>query len=222
MRVAIFDIDGTLVRCSSERRFWRYLVRNGAQGPRQVIAFVLFLLRYLPTGGVHTLKKNKAYLCGLEVERVEMLAERFVAEELSAELYEPAVARLREHLNRGDLVVLMSGTIECIARALAAKLGAEHVCATISSQRDGRYLAQPPEVHPFGAAKLTLANRIARALGVGLSRVVAYGDSAHDLALLSAVGEAIVVRPDAVLLGVAQSRGWEVIGERTGTRRLVS
>ena len=66
MRLALFDVDGTLVRGSSERLFWRYLAARGRQGPRQIGAYLLFLVRYLPTGGVYTLKKNKAYLCGLE------------------------------------------------------------------------------------------------------------------------------------------------------------
>jgi FMN phosphatase YigB (HAD superfamily) len=64
MKLAIFDIDGTLVRGSSERLFWRYLAARGRQGPKQVFSYLLFLLRYLPTGGIHTIKKNKAYLCG--------------------------------------------------------------------------------------------------------------------------------------------------------------
>ena len=222
MRVAIFDIDGTLVRGSSERMFWRYLARHGAQGPRQVFAYLLFLLRYLPTGGIHTLKKNKAYLCGLSVERVDALAGQFVAEKLVTRLYDPAVARVRAHLQRGDLVVLMSGTVEHVARALAATLGVQQVCATVCSQRDGKFLAQPPEVHPFGAAKLTLAKQIVRALGTNLERVTAYADSGPDLALLTGVGEAVAVRPDAKLLAFAQNSGWEILGERAGARRLVS
>ena len=48
MKLAIFDIDGTLVEGSTERRFWRYLLKRGHQGPRQVVAYLTFWLRYLP------------------------------------------------------------------------------------------------------------------------------------------------------------------------------
>lgn len=211
MKLAIFDIDGTLVRGSTERRFWRYLLRRGRQGPRQLIAYALFWLRYLPTGGIHTSKKNKAYLSGLSVDEIESLAEQFVNEELPPFFYEPAVQRLKQHLVRGDHVVLLSGTLDCLAQALARRLGAQQVAATLCAQRNGVFLAQPPETHPFDAAKLTLARQITENRKTSLRKVVAYGDSAHDLFLMAAVGEAVAVEPDDVLFGVASEMGWEIM-----------
>jgi HAD superfamily hydrolase (TIGR01490 family) len=222
MRLAIFDIDGTLVRGSSERMFWRYLASHGKQGPRQIFSYLAFLVRYLPTGGIHTLKKNKAYLCGLTSREVDALGAAFVEERLMHSLYEPAVARVRAHLNAGDLVVLMSGTIESIARPLAAKLGVQQVCATLCSQRHGIFLAQPPEIHPFAAAKLNLARQIAKALGTDLNRVVAYGDSRQDVFLLAAAGTAVAVRPDGALRRFAEQRGWEIIDADGADSRIAS
>jgi putative phosphoserine phosphatase/1-acylglycerol-3-phosphate O-acyltransferase len=213
MKLAIFDIDGTLIRGGSERMFWRYLVVRGRQGPRQLLAFLLFMLRYLPIGGIHTPRKNKAYLSGLKVEEVDALARDFVAEKLIHRLYEPAVQRLKEHLRRGDVVVLMSGTLHPIARALADMLGVGYVCATLTSQRNGVFLSQPPEMHPYDAAKLNLVSRLAGELNVDLKHVVAYGDSKRDLFLLSAVGEPVAVRPDPELLRVALERDWEIIAD---------
>jgi HAD superfamily hydrolase (TIGR01490 family) len=210
--LAIFDIDGTLVRGSSERQFWRFLALRGHQGPAQLLAFALFLLRYLPTGGVHTLKKNKAYLAGLETGEVAALARTFVATELVGRLYEPAVARLNQHLQRGHTVVLLSGTIDPVARALAEHLGVRHVCATLCAQRRGRYLAQPPETHPFGAAKLALATQLASELGMDLRQASAYGDSARDLYLLEAVGFPVAVCPDRTLYARALEKDWEILG----------
>jgi HAD superfamily hydrolase (TIGR01490 family) len=211
MKLAIFDIDGTLIRGGSERMFWRYLLLNRRQGPRQLLAFLLFMIRYLPTGGIHTPRKNKAYLCGLRVDDVDSLARDFVAQKLIARLYEPAVQRLKQHLNRGDVVVLMSGTLYPIARALADHLGVSYVCATLTSQRNGVFLAQPPEMHPYDAAKLNIVSRLAAELGFDLRHIAAYGDSKRDLFLLSAVGEPVAVQPDSELLRVALESDWEII-----------
>ena len=212
MKLAIFDIDGTLVKGSSERLFWGYLAARGRQGPRQVFAYLLFLLRYLPTGGIHTIKKNKAYLTGLRTSDVAMLASDFVQTRLVKRLNEPAVQRLKEHLRRGDTVVLLSGTLEPIAHALAAHLGVRRVCATLCSERHGRYLPQPPETHPFGAAKLSLAKQLANQLDLDLQHASAYGDSGHDVFLLEAVGNAVAVCPDQALLNAALENDWEIIG----------
>jgi HAD superfamily hydrolase (TIGR01490 family) len=214
MKLAIFDIDGTLVEGSTERRFWRYLLKRGHQGPRQVVAYLLFWLRYLPVYGRLTAKKNKAYLYKLDTARVRTLAERFVAEEILPSLYAPAVQRLQSHLRRGDTVVLLSGTLEPIASALATALAVPHVRATLCRERAGRYLAGPPDVHPFGASKLDIAAEFAAEVGATLAQASAYGDSQHDLALLQAVGDPVAVMPDAPLLETARGNRWHIIRSR--------
>ena len=220
MRLAIFDVDGTLVRGSSERLFWRYLAARGRQGPRQIAAFLLFMLRYLPTGGIHTIKKNKAYLCGLKSADVAALADEFVATRLLPRLNDAILQRLRQHVLRGDAVVLLTGTLDPIAQSLARRLGVRHVCATLCSERNGRYLAQPPETHPFGAAKLGLSRQLAVQIGLDLKTATAYGDSRHDLYLLEAVSEAVAVSPDRGLLTAALARDWEIIAHGGAQRAL--
>ncbi len=217
MKLAIFDIDGTLVEGSTERRFWRYLLKRGHQGPRQVLAYLLFWLRYLPVYRNETAKKNKAYLYKLETARVRAWAERFVSEEIVPQLYAPAVQRLQNHLRRGDTVVLLSGTLEPIALALAKALGVEHVRATVCRERDGRYLAGPPNVHPFGAAKLAIAARFAAESGADLREASAYSDSRHDLTLLEAVGDPVAVLPDRPLLATATGNRWLIIRSRNAS-----
>jgi len=220
LRLAIFDVDGTLVRGSSERLFWRYLAARGRQGPRQIGAFLLFLLRYLPTGGIHTIKKDKAYLCGLRTSDVATLADEFVASRLMPRINDAVLQRLRRHVLRGDAVVLVTGTIDPIAQSLARRLGVRHVCATLCSERKGRYLAQPPETHPFGAAKLGLSRQLAAQIGLDLKAAIAYGDSHHDLYLLENVSEAVAVSPDSGLLAAALARDWEIISDGDARRAL--
>jgi HAD superfamily hydrolase (TIGR01490 family) len=211
MTLALFDIDGTLISGSTERRFWRYLFARRRQGLRQILAGAWFLVRFLPRYGVHVAKKNKAYLVGLDAAEVAALAADFVAREAVPLLYEPAFQRLQQHLRAGDTVVLLSGTLEPIAHALAQHLGVQHVRATVCAERNGRYLAQPPVVHPFGAQKVGLAAGLAAALGTDLRLATAYADSAHDLKLLEAVGSPVAVRPDRKLLRAARANAWDVI-----------
>jgi HAD superfamily hydrolase (TIGR01490 family) len=214
LKLAVFDIDGTLIRGASERLFWRYLFLRGRQGPRQLFAFLLFMIRYLPTGGIQTPRKNKAYLAGLRVEEIEALAREFVAEKLMSRLHPEVVQRLQQHLRRGDIVVLMSGTLQPIARALADALHVPHVCATLMSQRNGVFLAQPPEIHPYDSAKLSLVKEMAAEFRIDLRHVTAYGDSKHDVFLLSSIGEPVAVYPDHTLMAAALERNWEILSAR--------
>jgi phosphoserine phosphatase len=73
-------------------------------------------------------------------------------------------------------------------------------------------LAQPPETHPFGAAKLALATQLASELGMDLRQASAYGDSARDLYLLEAVGFPVAVCPDRTLYARALEKDWEILG----------
>lgn len=213
MSLAIFDIDGTLIQGSSERMFWQYLVRCGKQGPKQVFSYLMFLFRYLPTG-IYSIKKNKAYLTGLHVKQVETLANIFVTERLIFCLYKPAVQRLKKHLERGDTVVLVSGTLNFLAHALADHLGVKQVYATVCSQQNDFFLARPVKIHPFNRTKLDLTLQLAHKLKFKMADILAYGNSSHDLPLLSAVGTPVVVRPDANLLRVARKLKWEIMGEK--------
>lgn len=219
MTLAFFDIDGTLIRGSTERRFWWHLATHGRLGPRQLFAFVWFLARYWRRFGADTLRKNKAYLTGLESADVRSLAATFVNAKVVPHLFEPMVERLREHQRHGHTVVLLSGTLDPIARALADALKVAHVSATVGRERDGRYLAQPPACHPFDITKLTLAERLAGELGGDLQQASAYGDSRHDLPLLERVGHAVAVLPDSGLLAVAVDRGWEVVADGRSASR---
>ena len=107
--------------------------------------------------------------------------------------------------------MLLSGTLEPIARALATALGVTHVRATLCRERDGSYLAAPPAVHPFAAVKLALAKEFAAQVGADLRQASAYGDSRHDLWLLEAVGSPVAVRPDGALLATARDNRWDII-----------
>ncbi|MGW8368611.1 MAG: HAD family hydrolase [Gammaproteobacteria bacterium] len=211
-RLAVFDIDGTLVRCASERLFFRYLRSHGKFRLRQALGYLSFFPRYVALGGIHTAKKNKAYLYGLDTREVESLAQGFVAEVLATHYYAAAVQRVRWHRDRGDAVLLLSGTLDCVARAIGDHLDVRRIRATLPSERDNRYTTQPPELHPFGTAKLILTRQVASELGIGLAAVTAYGDSHHDLPLLKAVGCAVAVRPDRTLRQTARRLGWEIMG----------
>jgi HAD superfamily hydrolase (TIGR01490 family) len=215
MRMAVFDIDGTLVTGpGTEKRFWLRLLREGMQGPPQLLAWCRFAWREYPRAGTGTLRRNKAYLAGLEVERVAALAATGFTGALARAWYPPCLARLRHHQAQGDRVVLMSGTPDFVARAIAAALGVDHAIGTLCANQDGRFSAAAPVSHPFGQRKAELLEQLCTNWQAASADVIAYGDSIHDLPLLERAGVAVAVRPDRRLDRAARERGWEVLGSR--------
>lgn len=213
MRLAVFDIDGTLVTGpSTEKRFFLHLLRSGKIGPRQALAFLLFLCRWTPRFGWHVFKKNKAYLAWLRVAEIERLAAEWARASLPAAWFAPCLERLRRHQDQGDLVVLLSGTPDFVAAAIAAQLGVTHAIGSHCIVRAGRFRHDPPASHPFADRKAEIVADLARQHGLALADTVAYGDSIYDLPVFRAVGTAIAVRPDEALAAVAGSEGWETIG----------
>ena len=133
----------------------------------------------------------------------------------------PAVQRLQRHLRQGDTVVLLSGTLEPIARALARASACTHVRATVCRERDGRYLAGPPKMHPFGAAKLELATQLAAEIGADLRA----GERVRRLAARLDACSRPSATPSrcvriAPLLDTARGNRWQIIRRRNARRVL--
>jgi len=214
MALAIFDIDGTLIGgASTERRFYAELLRTGNQGPRQVSAAALFLLLHAPRFGYHVTKKNKAYLAWLRRDKVAALASRWLESALTGHWIEPTLERLRAHQERGDRVLLLSGSLQFLADGIASQLGVSDCIGSECAVRGDLFDWRPPPRHPFGAEKLALAAEFCRREGIASTDVIAYGDSRHDLPLLCWCGHPVAVRPDAELARVARERHWELLGE---------
>lgn len=215
MALAVFDIDGTLVTGrSTERRFFQELLSRGLVSWRQVAAFTLFAGRCWPRYGWQVFKKDKAWLAGLEVAAVNAACERWVRQELPRHWFHPCLARLRAHQAEGDRVVLLSGTPDFIAGAIARVLGVEQAIGSRCATARGLFLARPALRHPFGEVKRDLLLALCREHGLDPADVVAYGDSGHDIPLLAIAGRAVAVRPDATLHRYARRAGWEILGDR--------
>ena len=218
-RLAIFDIDGTLLNePSSEKRFMLWLFLKGGIGPVRLLAYAAFSLRYLPRYGLDVFAKNKALLWRRTVGGAAALAGEWAAEGLEDALNGPCLERLRDHQQGGDIVVLMSGTPAFLAHAIAARVGVEHVVATRCAVRGDRFGLAPPSVHRVGEAKLASARQLCSRFGARLANCAAYGNSRSDLPLLSACGAPVAVGPDRALAAIAAEEGWEIIGPQASGR----
>lgn len=214
MPLAVFDVDGTLVSGrSTEKRFMAWLLRRGHLGPFQMLSMVWFILRWFPRYGLHVFKKNKAYLNGLPVSLIANEARDFVVSIPDDDWIGPALAELEIHKRRGDVVVLLSGTLQPIVECLAARFGADGSLGTQCLVEQGRFTASPPSRHPFHDEKADLLTSICETYRIAADDVYAYADSGFDIPLLGKVGYPVAVCPDGKLKAWAAAHKHRALGQ---------
>jgi HAD superfamily hydrolase (TIGR01490 family) len=218
---AFFDLDGTLLPAPSlEWRFVGYLLARDEITTAQVGGWLAELGKHFWHDVRGATLGNKRYLAGSSEGLVhdweKLLAPAFFGGTFLP-FFEEALQRIAWHHARGDRVFLVSGTLaplaRVVARSIAAYVPAEiEVAATeletaVESPRvwSGRIAGE----HMSGGAKQRAVRKLAARHGLDLSRSYAYGDSAGDLGMLEAVGNAVAVNPTRFLARAARKRGWQ-------------
>jgi phosphatidylglycerophosphatase C len=108
---------------------------------------------------------------------------------------EPAIARLQQHLEAGDRVLVVTGAERQVAQRLWKALGGPEVQFVASQMRRG-FGGYVPVEHCIGRRKLDALLR----LDLKPPFVAMYSDSGRDLPLLRLARQAVLVYPDRVSL----------------------
>jgi len=202
---AIFDVDRTLVRTATERRFFWYLVQHRQLSWIQALTFLLGLARH-----PRERFRDKSYLEGQPTARLDALAHRCYTESIAPRLSPRGRSCIHRHRGAGHAIVLLTGSLNCLMQPLAKDLQADGLLATHVAACDGVYTGRITGLHPRGAGKLHLVRDLARRQSFDLSRSYAYADHVQDLPLLLAVGHPVAVNPSAGLKKMARERRWPV------------
>ena len=183
-RVAVFDVDGTLLRGDC---LW--LAARRARSPiMQLVAAVACLpqvigwqLRLVSTGRFKQTVIAAFGICEA-VNRASALGkEPWLLDQLKEQIRPEALVQLRQHQHRGDRVLLCSASPRLLLQPLADWLGVELLCTELKQQKR-RWQPQLTSANCKGPEKV---QRLEQHLGPleGLL-IEAYGDSKGDRELL--------------------------------------
>jgi HAD superfamily hydrolase (TIGR01490 family) len=218
MRLALFDLDHTLIPLDSDYAWGEFTVSLGwrdAQGFSQ--ANDGFYADYK----AGTLDIHRYIRFATDAVREHGLAasqkahERFMHEVIEPAMREPARALLRRHQAAGDTVVIVTATNEFVTRPIARAFGVSELIA-IELERDergeptGAIRGEPS----FREGKIVRVEQWLAARGLNWSSVqhsIFYSDSINDLPLLEKVHEPVATNPDARLRAIALERGWRTL-----------
>lgn len=192
--IAVFDFDGTLTTRDSFLAFIKW-----ACGP---VSYYVGFLRFAPQlllMFMHLYPNWKAkerifahFFKGWQYSWFQALGEDFAAE-LDTMRNEPVIGRLKEHIDHGDTVYVISASLPEWVEPWCRQLGVNAVLATeIEVNDQGRITGRFKTKNCFGQEKVD------RLLKVEPERETyvlhAYGDSRGDLELLAFADEATHVK----------------------------
>jgi HAD superfamily phosphoserine phosphatase-like hydrolase len=206
----VCDLDGTLIRGSSERELLRQLARRGALRPSGAAGFLagyaFHPLRTLREGPGW----NRRYLRGIPAERLQSEADRLVPALL--ETVRPSVSVFLERMSgRGAKLHLLSASLDPLVERISRKCGFNGFSGSTPEIREGRLTGEILGLRPWGSGKIPAARRAMESAEVSPGETLVIGDSWSDLDLMEFCGAAVAVGPDARLEAEARKRGWEVL-----------
>ena len=216
MRLAVFDLDHTLLAADSDFLWGQFLCDQGlVQRESYEAQNRQFYLDY----SAGTLDINAfcrfalAPLTQKSIAEWQPLRTRFVEEVIAPIVAPLAPALLERHRIAGDTLLITTATHSFITQPIAALLGIEHLLATEPEVIDGRFTGNLLRAN-FQGRKVDHLREWMQANNATHAEVTAYSDSRNDLPLLEFAHTAVAVDPDPVLHAEAERRGWPVISLR--------
>ena len=218
MRLALFDLDNTLLGGDSDHAWGDYLCERG------ILDAVSYKTRndefyqdYLAGTLNQTdyLNFSLAILGRTDMAQLDEWHRDFMRDCIEPMLLPKAIELIAKHREAGDKLVVITATNRFVTAPIVARLGIETLLATECEMIDGRYTGRTTDVPCFREGKVTRLNRWLEENQLSLDDSYFYSDSLNDLPLLEKVANPVAVDPDPKLRAEAEQRGWPVITLRS-------
>lgn len=190
-RLVVFDMDSTLI----EAEVIDELAKEAGVG-EQVIAITEQAMR----GEIdfkESFRRRVALLAGLDEKVLAQVAARINLTEGAEKL----ISTLR---SLGYKTAILSGGFTYFAKRLQATLGIDYVYANELDIEEGKVTGRVTGNIVDGERKAALLRKIALKEGVNLEQVIAVGDGANDLPMLSIAGLGIAFRAKPIVQQTAK------------------
>lgn len=215
MKLALFDLDHTLIPFDSGMAWTRFLVDRGRLPPDAETQYLAYCRAYVAgTLDIHAM--HRAHLQPL-AGHPPVVLQQWAAEfeqDVAPRLPASRRALVQRHLDDGDLCAIVTATTRLIAEPFARLFGLQHLVATEAALHEGAFTGEIDGVPCFREHKPCRVRAWLAQQGMRLETFEEshfYSDSANDLPLLTSVTHPVAVAPDAQLLAHARATGWRVL-----------
>jgi HAD superfamily hydrolase (TIGR01490 family) len=217
LRLAIFDLDNTLIAGDSDHSWGQFLVEKKlVDGEHFRRANDRFYEEY-KAGTLNIVEYLQFSLTPLTHHTMEKLAElhqEFMRNYIQPMMLHKANELLAWHRAQGDYLLIITATNGFVTRPIATALGVDDILTTDPEIVNGRYTGKFVGIPTFQKGKVIRLQDWLNEKQFTLDDAYFYSDSINDLPLLEQVPNPIVVDPDAKLQTVAETRNWKIISLR--------
>ena len=213
--IAFFDVDGTLLSTTIVHAYV-WMRTSSLSHIHKFFWFIGFLPKvvyYLILDRISRPQFNRVFYRnyrGMDATAVKGLATDMFGSYLRQKIFPEAISQIEEHKERGDQVVLITGSLDFIVQPIAAYFGADSVIAPELKEQDGYFIGELTTEPLIGEQKTIAMKKFAEQAEIPLDICYAYSDSKSDLPMLDCVGNPIAVNPSKGLRQHALKIGWEI------------
>lgn len=217
-RLALFDLDHTLLPLDSDYQWADFLARTGRAGDPATAKARNDDLMQRYNAGELTAEEAAEFMLGLLAAHdpldLAQWHEHFMHEVIRPSMTASAIDLVRQHLSAGDLCAIVTATNSFVTAPIARAFGIPHLIATDPQYVAGRYTGKIHGTPSFREGKVVRVNDWLANMGLALDAFEQshfYSDSINDLPLLEAVTHPVVTNPSLALQDVARERQWPVL-----------
>jgi HAD superfamily hydrolase (TIGR01490 family) len=217
MRLALFDLDHTLLPIDSADTWSYFVVRRGGLNAETYGARIRHFAQTYQVGTFDIegyVRFQMELLARFPRADLDRWHAEFMEQHVQPNVRREARALIEQHRRAGDALALVTGTNAYVVTPIARVFALEHVLAVEPEVgADGEFTGGWVGTHTYQQGKVRKVEEWLSERGLDWSNTttVFYSDSINDLPLLERVTRAVVTNGDARLNAIARERGWETL-----------
>ncbi|WP_019936663.1 HAD family phosphatase [Bordetella sp. FB-8] len=217
-RLALFDLDHTLLPLDSDYQWAEFMARTGRIGDPEAALRRNDELMAQYNRGELTAEQAAQFMLGILAahapHELALWHEQYMREVIRPAIQTRAIDLVREHLEAGDLCAVVTATNTFVTAPIARAFGIPHLIGTEPEYANGRYTGRIAGTPSFKEGKVTRVKQWLADMGMSMSDFSTsffYSDSTNDVPLLEQVTRPIAANPSPSLRAIAQKQGWQVL-----------
>ncbi|MEQ1556727.1 MAG: HAD family hydrolase [Gallionella sp.] len=220
MKLALFDLDNTLLNGDSDFEWSQFLIRIGVLDGELFAAQNLKFYEQYKAGTLDIFEFLDFQLKPLSRHprsTLDTWHQQFMSESIMPIVTQASRNLVARHQAAGDVCIIITATNSFVTAPIATVFGIDYLIATEPEQKSGEFTGAVAGVPSFKAGKITRLNDWLSERGWTLDSftdTTFYSDSHNDLPLMKLVQHPVAANPDDTLRAYAQQHAWPIMNLR--------